>query len=205
MKDPYQILGVKPGASEDEIKRAYKELVRKYHPDQYRDNPLSSLAEEKLKEINEAYDFLMKGGRGYNQGDNYDQGSRSNSGQNHGAYFAQVRQYIVSGNIYEAERILNNISVRSAEWYYLRGLIDLKKGFYQQGYNNVRTAVSMDPGNAEYQQTLRDLMNANTQAGNVYRKNNTSSTSDDICKICTCLYAADCCCECLGSDLIACC
>lgn len=199
MKDPYQVLGIKPGASEDEIKRAYKELVRKYHPDQYRDNPLSSLAEEKLKEINEAYDFLMKNRSSYSQG------GSSNSDQDHRTYFAQVRQNIVSGNIFEAERILNNISVRSAEWFYLKGLIDLKKGLYHQGYNNVRTAVSMDPGNPEYQQTLRDLTNANTQAGNVYRTNNTSGTSDDICKICTCLYATDCCCECLGSDLITCC
>ena len=60
MKDPYEVLGIRPGASEAEIKRAYKELVRKYHPDQYKDNPLSSLAEEKLKEINEAYDYLMR-------------------------------------------------------------------------------------------------------------------------------------------------
>ena len=199
MKDPYKILGIRPGASEAEIKRAYKELVKKYHPDQYRDNPLSSLAEEKLKEINEAYDYLMNNRNSYSQ----DRGSYSS--QNHQADFAQVRQHIISGNIYEAERILNNISVRSAEWFFLQGLVDLKKGFYHEGYNKIRTAASMDPGNMEYQQTLRELSNMDTQAGRVYRGSNTSTTSDDICEICTCLYAADCCCECLGSDLIACC
>lgn len=204
MKDPYEILGIRPGASEAEIKRAYKELVKKYHPDQYRDNPLSSLAEEKLKEINEAYDFLMNNRSGYNRS-SYSQDRGPSSGQNHQAYFVQVRQYIISGNIYEAERILNNMSVRSAEWFFLKGLVDLKKGFYHEGYNNIRTAASMDPGNMEYQQTLRELSNMDTQAGRVYRGSNTSTTSDDICRICTCLYAADCCCECLGSDLIACC
>ena len=52
MNDPYQVLGVKPDASDDEIKRAYRELARKYHPDNYQNNPLADLAEEKMKEIN---------------------------------------------------------------------------------------------------------------------------------------------------------
>lgn len=60
-KDPYEILGVRRGASEDEIRTAYRELVKKYHPDAYRDNPLSDLAEEKIKEINWAYDQLTNG------------------------------------------------------------------------------------------------------------------------------------------------
>ena len=60
MNNPYEVLGIREGASEEEIKKAYREQVKKYHPDQYQDNPLSSLAEEKLKELNEAYDYLMK-------------------------------------------------------------------------------------------------------------------------------------------------
>jgi curved DNA-binding protein CbpA len=62
MKDPYEVLGVPHGASEDEIKKAYRELARKYHPDNYANNPLADLAQEKMKEINEAYATLMKGG-----------------------------------------------------------------------------------------------------------------------------------------------
>ena len=58
--NPYEVLGIKPGASEEEIKAAYKELVKKYHPDKYIDNPLADLAEKKLQEVNEAYDMLMK-------------------------------------------------------------------------------------------------------------------------------------------------
>lgn len=59
-KNPYKVLGVKEGASYDEIKRSYRELVKKYHPDRYRNNPLADLADEKMREINEAYEYLMK-------------------------------------------------------------------------------------------------------------------------------------------------
>ncbi|NLJ40205.1 MAG: J domain-containing protein [Clostridiales bacterium] len=204
MKDPYKILGIKPGASDAEIKAAYRRLVKKYHPDQYANNPLSSLAEEKLKEINEAYDYLIKNG----SNDYQRNGSRQDSNYS-GSYgqvdFARVRQHINSGNIAEAERILHATQDRSPEWFFLKGIIDLRKGFYQQGYSNIRTAASMNPANVEYQQTLRDLENTHTQAGRVYRGSNASNTADDICKICACLYTADCCCECLGGDLIRCC
>jgi molecular chaperone DnaJ len=60
MNNPYEVLGIKPGASEEEIRAAYRELVKKYHPDKYVDNPLADLAEEKMQEINEAYDILVK-------------------------------------------------------------------------------------------------------------------------------------------------
>lgn len=197
MRDPYEVLGLERGASESEIKKAYKELVKKYHPDQYRDNPLSGLAEEKLKEINEAYSILMKNGSGYSQS-NYS-GSYDNA-----PGFYEVRQNIMNGNIAEAERILNSIGTRTAEWYFLRGMIDIRKGYYSQGYSNINTAVNMDPGNPEYRQTLNNL-NANTRQYNTYRTTNTHDSSADICNICTTLYCMDCCCECMGGDFISCC
>ncbi|MEI3141458.1 MAG: J domain-containing protein [Lawsonibacter sp.] len=83
MKDPYSVLGVSQSASDDEIKKAYRELARKYHPDNYQNNPLADLAEEKMKEINEAYDAITKqraGGGGYQQqpsGGSYGEGYQS--------------------------------------------------------------------------------------------------------------------------------
>ena len=73
MRDPYEVLGIKPGASDDEIKRAYRDLARKYHPDNYQNNPLADLAEEKMKEINEAYDALSKKSSGYQSQGGYQQ------------------------------------------------------------------------------------------------------------------------------------
>lgn len=80
MRNPYEVLGLKEGASTEEIKKAYRELVKKYHPDRYMDNPLSDLAEEKLREINEAYDILMKNG-GSSQQRAYQQQQRSSQQQ----------------------------------------------------------------------------------------------------------------------------
>lgn len=208
--NPYEVLGVKQGASEAEIKKAYKDLVKKYHPDQFRNNPLAALAEEKLKEINKAYDMLIKGAssnnnsRGsYNTGSQR-QGHHSGSNTYSQADFSRVRQYINMGNIAQADRIINNIGARSAEWFFLRGLIDIRLGNYGQGYNNVKTATAMEPGNMEYRQTLNNL-NTSTHGFNTYRTSNRQDSSSDICRICATLYVCDCCCECMGGDLIACC
>ena len=60
MNDPYKVLGVSPSASDDEVKKAYREMAKKYHPDQYANTPLAELAGEKMKEVNEAYDTIVK-------------------------------------------------------------------------------------------------------------------------------------------------
>ena len=87
MTDPYTVLGVKPDASDEEVKRAYRELARKYHPDNYQNNPLADLAEEKMKEINEAYDAITKArsGGGGSTGGGY-QGGYSQSYGYQGQY-----------------------------------------------------------------------------------------------------------------------
>lgn len=199
MRNPYEVLGVKQGASPDEIKKAYRELVKKYHPDQYRDNPLSTLAEEKLKEINEAYDYLGKnnGGSESSVNNNYSSGD-----------FSKVRMHINNGNIVEAEQMLDRMTSKTAEWYYLKGVIYIQKGWYSEGYNYLKTAVDMDPNNFEYRSALNKVNYQNTTyrstpySGGYQRGYN---NNPDMCSICSYLYCADCCCECAGGDLISCC
>lgn len=205
MKNPYEVLGVRQGASPEEIKSTYRELVKKYHPDQYRDNPLSSLAEEKLKEINEAYDYLIKG-RNANAG-GYES---SNYGNNYGSGdFAAIRMHINNGNIIEADRMLDRISSKTAEWYYLKGILNIKKGWYSEGYKFLQIAVNMEPNNLEYRDALNRVNYSNTAystrpySGGYARGGYNSNP--DMCSICSWLYCADCCCECMGSDLIRCC
>lgn len=202
MKNPYEVLGLREGASEEEIKRAYKRLVRKYHPDQYVNNPLADLAEEKLKEINEAYNILMnKRNRNNEDNNNWNYYRYENDSYNE---FNKVRKLIDMGRLREAYDILENSTNRGAEWYFLKGVILLKKGWYEQGYQHVRRAVNLDPNNVEYRNVLNNISFRNEAYRDVGR-NMGYGNDTSLCEICQCLICTDCCCECMGGDFITCC
>lgn len=212
MKNPYEILGVREGASQDEIKQAYREQVKKYHPDKYDDNPLKDLAEDKMREINEAYEYLLANSGNGGSESSYSSGSYSNEnyGAGGGSYtnysFQKVREYIQRRNLRDAEDELNRINNKNAEWYFLRGTIAINKGWYSQGYQDIQTAVSMEPSNYEYTDALNRLQNNNRNYNNnSYARSYNRGSSDDICQMCTCLFCSDQMCECCGGDLISCC
>ena len=204
MNNPYEVLGIKAGASEEEIKKAYREQVKKYHPDQYQDNPLSSLAEEKLKELNEAYDYLMKNASPKKESASYNT-SRSWNSQGDNEFFNQVRSHVNSGNVKVAEDMLNGYSNRTAPWYYLKGLIFMRKGWYDEAFSHIQTAVNMDPSNFEYRNALNRMNTSNNNyRGNAFGRGYNQG-KPDLCTVCQCLWCSDCCCECGGGDLISCC
>mgnify|MGYP001104279894 FL=1 len=168
--DPYKVLGVTPQTSDDDVKRAYRELARKYHPDNYVNNPLADLAEARMKEINEAYDTIMSErsgktgtgagstGQSYN-GQTYGQsygGQRTYAGPN-AALYAQVRQAINQGNLNMAESLLTRASGRDAEWFFLTGTIYARKGWYDEAQRAYIKACELDPDNAEYHNALNNL------------------------------------------------
>ncbi len=205
MENPYKVLGVREGASAEEIKAAYKELAKKYHPDKYVNNPLGDLAAEKMKEINEAYDYLIKNGGTVNRNwSNSNRGSQGYSYQSNNNY-AYIRSLINGGNIGEAERQLNNIKIRDAEWNYLMGLVMMRKGWYDSAYQYLLHATQMAPHNAEY----RNAFNSISRAGNMYRNMGADrgygQGGMNTCDCCSNLICADCCCEMMGGDLISCC
>lgn len=200
MKDPYSVLGVDKSATDEQIKNAYRELARKYHPDNYTDNPLSDLAGEKMKEINEAYDAIMNSRRGGSKstGSSY-QSSGSTS-------FPEVRSLINQGRLEQAQEVLDGVppQSRDAEWYFLNGTVLYRRGWFDQAYTSFATACRMDPANPEYRNALN---RAQRQAGSQYNPYRTYGTAGGCsgCDICTNLLCADCCCECMGGDLIPCC
>ena len=200
MRDPYEVLGVSPNASEEEIKAAYRELVKKYHPDKYQNNPLADLAEEKLREVNEAYEYLERNrmGGGYSSG-TYQSGSYSSGNSysgNDAAVYQQVRRDIDAGRLADAEAALAGISIRNAEWIFLSGMISYKRGMFDDAYSKIDQACNMDPSNYEYQRAR------NTLAGMGNRYRNVSqgqgySYEDAFCQACQCYLCADCCCDCI--------
>lgn len=126
-KNPYDVLGVPQNASDDEIKKAYRELTRKYHPDANVNNPLADLAEEKFKEVQEAYDEIMRQreqGGGYSYGNSSYGGNSYNNTYNgpQDAEMQAVFNYINSRNYREALNLLDRMPNRNAMWYYASGL-----------------------------------------------------------------------------------
>ena len=205
--NPYEILGVNPSDSDETIKKAYRELVKKYHPDKYKDNPLEDLAKEKLQEINQAYDKITKERSGKRSGrSNYSGGSNYSgySGSAGSSTFASVRNLIRMHRFRDAEVELNRLKDDSAEWHFLTGVIYLNKGWHFEGIQHLQTAVDMEPDNMEYRNMLNSVSRRQQtyqQTGNTYGYGGGMST----CDCCSNLLCADCCCEMMGGDLISCC
>jgi len=202
--DPYKVLGVRPGATQEEIKEAYRKLVKKYHPDRFAGTDLEEVAKEKMQEVNEAYEILM--GHRSNNGSYSD--SSSSYGYSGGSVniFQRVRERMRVGDFAQAEVLLDNIRDRSAEWYYLKGIILWRKGWYSEASSYLQTAVNMDPSNFEYRDALdrfNDSVNRYRQQQQYYHR--TSRDDSDCCRLCAMLYCADCLCECMGGDLLTCC
>ena len=199
--DPYKVLGVSPHATDEEVKAAYRDLARKYHPDNYQNNPLADLASEKMTEINQAYDQIMemrRNGKHAGSGGSYRQSSAGS--------FADVRAMINTGRIAEAEEILRGTpqNRRDAEWYFLMGTIYYTRGWLDEAYRHFTTAVQMNPQNPEYAAALNRM--AWQRGGGMNRPAGYPAAGGcTACDACSGLICADCCCECMGGDLIRCC
>lgn len=187
--NPYEVLGVSEDADEETIKKAYRTLVKKYHPDKYVNNPLADLAGEKIKEINKAYDMLMNkkstSGNTYRSNTSYSSYSGDDA-------FKKVRELLTQNRLQEALTLLNSLP-RTAEWYYLAGRMRMQVGWYDQAITFLRTAVNMEPSNEEYRAALENVMN----------RTNTYSTSGNVgtggvCRPC------DCCTTCMCLNCMCC-
>lgn len=214
MTDPYQVLGVSPSASDDEIKRAYRELSRKYHPDTNANNPLADLAEEKFKQVQDAYQQIMadrerNGQRSYGYG-GYAQNSSSQSSS--GGYYAWQEDskmvaavnYINSRHYNEALRVLSEVTNRTGHWHYFNAMAHAGMGNNIEALNYARQAVNMEPNNSEF----NELLNRLSYGGRRYQSNGAGygygGSSCGTGNFCCDLWLADSLCECMGGDLCSC-
>lgn len=183
--DPYKVLGVSPDASDDEIKRAYRRLAKKYHPDL---NPGDQEAARKMQEVNAAYEQIKNpekaapnpgsgsygsGGYGgsYQEYDPFGFGGysrrQSTAGANTGdQYQRSAYQYIRYHRYQEALNTLQSSSNRDARWYYLSALANSGLGNQVTALEHIRRAVSMEPDNDEY----LELLNRMESGGAAYRR-----------------------------------
>lgn len=183
--DPYQVLGVSPDASDEEIKAAYRRLAKKYHPDL---NPGDAAAAEKMQQVNAAYEQIKNpekyqqqqqptggygsygpfGGFGYDPFGGYSQ--QRSSGQTGDPYQNAAENYIRFGRYREAVNALGNCQQKDARWYYLSALANDGLGNQVTALEHIRKAVSMAPDNRAYLDLLSQIENGGaayrSRAGN---------------------------------------
>lgn len=178
MRDPYEVLGLKRGASEDEVKKAYRSLSRKYHPDANINNPHKDQAEEKFKEVQAAYKNIMDGntgaGRnaygfdgfgfgGFGAGQDAWRRARNEGGgtSRSESRLAAAQNFIVNGMYAEALRTLSDIDDRGGRWYYLSAVANLGAGNKATALQHIDTAIAMEPDNIEYRRVKERMQSGN--------------------------------------------
>ena len=202
MTDPYSVLGVSPDASDDEIKQAYRRLAKKYHPDL---NPGDKVAAQKMQEVNAAYEQIKNpekassrqtGGYGYGY-DPYGGHQRSYAERDSSdAYQRGAYQYVRMGRYQEALNILANSTLRDARWYYISALANHGMGNQVTALEHIRRAVSMEPDNREYLDTLTRIENGGAayrrQAGNF---RGFTMRGSPLASLCLCYFLQFICCR----------
>ena len=161
INNPYKVLGVPDGASEEECAAAYKKLAKKYHPDLNPDNPAAA---EKMAEINAAYDQIKSGNtnqygrRAYGSGSSYDyyRQRRAASGSNPD-YYTAAAQFINNRQYAQAMNVLNNIGDRTAQWYYLAAVANMGLRNQQLALSYIQQACAMEPNNFTYQSVYSQI------------------------------------------------
>ncbi|QDW75257.1 J domain-containing protein [Lachnospiraceae bacterium KGMB03038] len=178
MTDPYSVLGVSRNASDEEIKKAYRSLSRKYHPDANINNPNKDQAEARFKEVQQAYQQIMherEYGSSSQSGGDYDFGGFGDFGSFRG-FSGQYRQagsssaqtedelhmqaaanFINSRHYQEALNLLNGMKTRNAQWYFYSAAANSGVGNNVIALEHAKEALRQDPGNLQYQMLVRQL------------------------------------------------
>lgn len=202
VSDPYKVLGVTPNASDDDIKKAYRQLSRKYHPDANINNPNKAQAEEKFKEIQTAYDQIMKAKENGTSAYGYDDrgyGGFAGTDNPNMKRMSAAMDYLSHGYYKEALNVLDGMEEHNARWYYLHSLANRGLGNSINAKQDANMAHQLEPTNTEYAQLVAALENGadwyfnagQPYGGAIYQPDDCSSCLTKLCWLSMC---SGCCC-----------
>ncbi len=197
--DPYLTLKISPDATDEQVRAAYRECMREFALKD--ESELTDYDRRMMSDYDAAYDAIVQ----LRQSNGGYSGARS-------VDYSEIRNLIRKNKLDEAQNILNSTSqqAKTGEWYYLQGLIQQRKGWFNAAMENYSIAVRMDPSNPEYNQAYEN-MSSRRSGGYDTRsaeRRSRSANSDDcsFCDICKGLALANCICECCdGDDNFCCC
>ena len=218
-KNPYLVLGLKAGATKDEVENAYRELKAKYQELRFEEGDVGTNAAKMLDKLEVAYEECLM--------DLKDRESQETFGSSYG----EIESLIKSKRLDEAQELLDKMETRDAEWHYQQANIYFKKQWHSEAKTQLEIACDLDPSNQKYKDTLERLkkvMNQNTFAGGsgpipnggenqgqnasragyanpAYQNENAEDSAALCCNALSCACCADTCCECMGGDCIPCC
>ena len=198
--DPYKVLGLAPGAGEDEIKAAYRKLAQTYNPDNYEAGPLQEQARQKMQQLDEAYDAVMGQLRTGRAGADHQPGTGAGGPTN----YPEIRNLISSGHADEALDRLKLVQngQGDAEWNFLMGSAYYYKGWLGEARSYFEQACRLAPSNREYAAAYRNLQNSaggqmpGNPYGNQYAHAPGGAASCTCCDMCTAMMCMDMCCGC---------
>ena len=222
-KDPFIVLGVSENVSQDELYRAYKEKRAQYEDKRFEPGEVGAEACAKLEEIETAYNDArdIVRSRPYTaEEEKYDKQTESDSSEN----LDEAERVVKENRMEDAQKILDNCTSRSARWHYIQSAVFYRKNWHADALKQLEFACNMEPGNAKYAEAKRSLetqMKAHTDEKENSFYSETEKNGEKVysgpdstyagrrgCSVCDCcssLICADCCCECMGGDLISCC
>ncbi len=201
-KNPYIVLKIPDNSPDDAVDKAYAELKEQYSKDMYLEGDAGRTAAKNLTELEQAYSDLLE------------LRNQRNNTQNYGSNLGEINELIKQNQLNEAQTKLDAITEHTGEWHYLQSIIYYKKNWYTESKKQLSMALQLEPNNAKYKEAYQRLesMTGSSYQQNMgrapeaeYRNTNGGCCGDSESNCCLNLLVADCCCECMGGDLIPCC